>query len=251
MPIPILCPCSAKLRVSDHLKGLQIQCPKCLAIHDVAGAKPTNGVAAAPAPVQDPEEILAKSGFSAAERERLEDELKKGERLVWAGKPEARMALVVGLGPACGGFFLAVVLVVILVLVRSKGMADWQLYLLLGSFAAVGIVAGLASPFLNRFRYAHSAYALTTRRALVWDRALYVRPRFTAYGPEDVASVTCRQYSPKPDAIGHLTFAAEVTKIGQARFVRFHGFFYLRGARAIEKLLREHLIDAYTDRILE
>ena len=121
----------------------------------------------------------------------------------------------------------------------------------LGPIAFVLIVGGLVFPFLNRRRYDRTAYALTDRRALVWDCDWMARPRFKDYGPEDVAAYSKMQFSQRPDAVGHILFAREVTgQVGTGKVFRSHGFFYVAGVPQLEKLIRENLIDAYTDRLL-
>src|SRR5262245_63177519 len=110
MPIPIICPCSARLRVLDRLAGHEIQCPKCEAVHPVPGAAPVNGHAEAPPPASR-EQVLQESGFSDAERERLLDEMEKGERLLWAGKPVAKYAFYLGL--VATGFSVVVALLLL------------------------------------------------------------------------------------------------------------------------------------------
>src|SRR5579871_3506362 len=95
MPIPVICACSAKLKVGDHLEGKHVKCPKCGALIQVGGAE--GGPAAAPAPAPTSEAVLQRSPLSDAEREAVEGELKEDERLVWAGKPDARAAFLRGL----------------------------------------------------------------------------------------------------------------------------------------------------------
>lgn len=233
MAIAIQCPCSAKLRVIDTLAGLEVQCPKCQEVHPVPGAKP-----------------LAKSGLSAAERERLEDELEKGERLLWAAKPDPKGPFVMGWLGAAGCFGIALVLLVIAVLTYVQKVGGVMSFVL-GVMAVLLVGFGVALPFVNRVRYARTAYALTDRRALVWDCDWVARPRFTDYGPEDLAACKRLQFSQAADAVGHLLFAREVTgKVGRGKVIRSHGFFYVAGVGAVEKLLREALIDAYTDRLM-
>lgn len=252
MPIPIICPCSAKLRVSDHLRGLQIQCPSCLTVHDVAG--PAGGNGHAPAPPHPPAAapLPESTSLSAEEREKLQAELEAGERLLWTGKPDARIAFLMGWAVASGLFFLALVLGGIVGLTLARGMAGWVEVLFLGGIALAALGVGVVAPFLNRSRYARTVYAVTDRKVMAWDCDLLGRGRFKAYGPEDVASLALLQFGQRANAIGQLAFAREVTfKFGQTKFYRTHGFFYLRGASAVERVIRQHLIDPYTDRLMQ
>src|SRR5262245_19405165 len=154
MPIPIICTCAAKLRVSDRLKGMQIQCPRCLKVHQVVGGPSSNGhAAAAPPPLAD---VLQGSGLSPDEQERLRAELQPDEALVWAGKPVARNALIMGAAFSTVFFFQTIVLVIILVMAGSA--VGWVVGTLLGIVATLVTLAGIACPFYNQFRYVNSAY---------------------------------------------------------------------------------------------
>jgi hypothetical protein len=249
MPVPIFCPCTAKLRVADHLKGQSIQCPRCQAIHDVPGADRS---VAKQKVVQAPEleEVLQASGFSPEECQRLERELEAGERLLWAGKPDARAAFLGGLGPAAGGLFLAICLGIFLIVMRMHGNSPKEIALPMGALAVGAVLVGAAWPVLNKWRYAQTAYAVTDRRALAWGRELFLTPYFMAYGPEDLVKLKWSEWSPLARGVGHILFAREVREVEELKVVRSHGFFFIRDAAAIERLLREHLIDPYTDRLL-
>ncbi len=251
MPIPILCPCSAKLRVRDNLAGLEIQCPKCEAIHPVPGEPPTNGKAAHASPAASAKQVLANSGLSEEERERLQEELEKGERLLWAAKPVARSAFLLGL--VVTGFSCVVALMLLAVaIVTFVQKASALIGVVLIVFALVAVAAGATFPFINRRRYERTAYALTDRRALAWDCDWLARPRFKDYGPEDLAAYSKMQFGQSADVVGHLIFAREVVRrVGAHKITRTHGFFYIKGVPQLEKILREELLDAYTDRLMK
>jgi len=251
MPIPILCPCSAKLRVLDALAGLEVQCPKCQSIHPVPGEAPTNGRTEHATPPPNGKQILKESGFSAEERERLEVELEKGERLVWAAKPVARSAFHLGL--VVTGFCCVVALMLLgVAIVTFVQKASAVVGVVLIVLALAAIAAGVTLPFVNRKRYERTAYALTDRRALVWDCDWLAKPRFKDYGPEDLASYTKMQFSQRADAVGHFLFAREVVRrIGAHKITRSHGFFYVTDVPRLEKLLRETLLDEYTDSLMK
>jgi hypothetical protein len=236
MPIPVICKCSAKLRIADHLRGQLIQCPKCGTVHPVdRGA----------------DQVLAESGLSDAERARLEKELEKDESLLWAGKPQTTSPTIHGWCVASGLFFMAIVVGVILfVMSRDRGL-DMPTLLGTGGIGAVAIVAGLVYPFLLRRRWARTAYALTTKRALAWDAGLILGTRFQEYVAADLAHVY-RTRDPffGSRGIGALIFGAEVRqKDGQV--VRRHGFFYIARVDELEKLLRERIVNPYTDRLYQ
>src|SRR5829696_855722 len=89
MPIPIICPCSARIKAGDHLQGKHVKCPKCGGSLAVGGANGVHGAAPviaakAEAPLPTTVQVLRDSGLEAEERERLEAELDIGEGLLWA-----------------------------------------------------------------------------------------------------------------------------------------------------------------------
>src|SRR5262245_25877213 len=118
MPIPVICSCTAKLKVGDHLQGQHIKCPKCGSVIPVGSV---NGSAPAPAPsppaaraapatpAVSPKQVLEESRLVPEERERLEGELKRDERLLWAGKPVERLVFLRAWGISAGFFFGAIV----------------------------------------------------------------------------------------------------------------------------------------------
>jgi hypothetical protein len=262
MPIPVVCRCSAKLKVGDHLQGKHILCPKCGALLAVG----VNGGAAAPppAPPAPPRsaDVLARSELSAAERQRLEAELEAGERLVWAGKPAASVAFVRGWLIAVAFFFAAGVCLLILVLTVGRGLAGdgWGILfaVLPGVFAAGFLAVGLAWPFLARRRAERTVYAFSDRRALAWDSSFLLgRVKHVVYDPAELSGLQLTPITGGADAVGNLIFAARAVTRQTSKgreytgAIRLLGFFYVRRAAEVERLMREELIDPYTDKLYE
>lgn len=256
MPIPVICTCTAKLRIADMLRGKQIQCPKCGTVHAISAkgtAAVVEGTPGKSAPAAPPklDALLEEAGISEKEQEKLEDELEKGEVVWWAGKPDGKVAHSVGWLYACGPFFLAVVLGIVVTVMSLGPMNDLMIQIPLGLAAVLALVAGCMLPFWNRKRFSLAMYAITNRRALAWDPSFFLQVRFQAYDSADVARVR-RQNVPfgKANNVGNLVFAAEVSRKNQ-RVVRRHGFFFIRDVAKVEKTLRQQLIDPYMDRLLE
>jgi hypothetical protein len=251
MPIPLICPCSAKLRIRDGLEGYEIQCPRCQAIHPVPGAAPVNGHAKASPPSPGADEVLEASGFSDFERARLLDELEKGEQLLWAGKPVARYAFYLGLVALGFSVVVALMLTVVIVGCAVQGAIGLVAGLVLGLAALAAVLLGATVPFLNRRRYERTAYALTDRRALVWDCDWLTQPRFISYGPEDLVALRLQKFGNLPDGIATLVFRMERgQQLPGVKGVRVHGFAWVRKAGEVERLIRERLLDAHVDRML-
>jgi hypothetical protein len=252
MPIPLICPCSAKLRVADHLQGQHIKCPRCGAFHAVGEA---NGQAAVPtetAPA-DTEAVLSRSALAQGERDSLRDLLDEGEQVVWADKPDADAAF--RFGWIFAGFFGVVALVLLLVDIGLLTMGPSG-GILIGIAVVLGLVvlglvgAGVAAPHYQRWRYGKTYYAFTNRRALAWTCDLLGQVKLKTYPPAALGGLRCMAGA---TGLGSLMFGTQQIKRkdGQVAGVIFHGFFYIRNASAVEKLMRERLIDPFMDRLYE
>ena len=253
MPIPVICSCKAKLRVADKLRGKLIQCPKCSNVYSVNTTGATPWKAAGPV-VRSAEDLLAESGLSAEERERLEKALEGGEKLLWAGKPQTKPPFLQALGPASGFLFSAVVVGIMFFIIQNSNMLTGGMQFL--PLVGVGgfVLAAGVWPFLVKRRYARTAYAVTSGRALAWDPHIFGWMRFQEYDAADLA----RFYRVKVhfggrDEAGSLIFGGEASKKkGEGhKVVRYHGFFYIGRAAEVEKLIRERLVNPYTDRLYQ
>ncbi len=274
MPIPIICSCSAKLKVGDHLKGKQIKCPTCGALIPVGVAEgggegfqpagseegrlktcPTKAPAA-----QTTEPVLQQSPLSEAERDALEEELQKDEQLLWAGKPDGRAAFLRGLIFTVGlGVFALFVLGALIAFAVAGDLKSGEgkvvaAVLILVTLAAAG--AGAAAPYLNRWRMGKTFYAITTKRALAWDCDWAGKVARKAYGPADMANLkrSALGGGGKND-VGDLVFGlkAKTRKTARGTIKTFsrYGFFYVPRAGEVEKLLRETLVDPFLDKLYE
>jgi hypothetical protein len=254
MPIPVICGCSAKLKVGDHLQGKHVKCPKCGTLLVVGGgAAPAPSPKAAPPPPTS-EKVLADSRLSAEERDQLARQLKADERLVWADKPAPGGAFLRGcvvtlfLTLTAGMIAVAIAVAYFAVEdVQKNGMAVLAVPVLL---AAGLLVAGIVLPFVFRWRAGRTFYAFTNKRALAWESDWLGKPKLHVYPPAIVSGV--HQMIPGA-AVGDLVFAHErvtrKTRDGteMTGAIRRHGFFSIRQPDQVERLLREHLIDPYVD----
>jgi hypothetical protein len=252
MPIPIICPCSAKLRVNDRLKGQYIQCPKCGSVHPVGNV---NGSTVAPPRPASTAQALSQSGLSDGERALLEQQLEDGERVVWAGKAAERIAFLRGLVATVGLGGFALVLLIVLVILLAQGVLSGTAGVVGGGFVGLLIVgclaAGGAWPFWERHRARRTFYAITTRRALGWFCNLLGRVKLQVFEPAAVAGVQRMAFGKGSDAPGHLIFGARIVtrRIGDAthQYVERWGFFNVPRAAEVERVLRETLIDPFLE----
>lgn len=263
MPIPVVCPCSAKLKVGDHLQGKQIKCPKCGSL--IAVGAP-NGVAPAsaaktPAKPATPAKVLEKSRLSEDERDAVKGELEKDEHVLWAGKPVADVARKRGWLMSVAAFSVAFVGLVIVVIFLAvgfvKGGVDGLLMIAIpGLLLLGGVGAGLMMPKLAQRKAERSFYALTTRRALTWEATWFKGPQLQTYDAADLLRMYRTPITRDDRDVGNLIFGARATtrKTTQGTVqtgVQHYGFFYVPGSSEVERILREYLIDPLHDKLYE
>jgi hypothetical protein len=190
----------------------------------------------------------------ASIRENIRGQLAEGEQVIWVGRPSLKLLrrhdsmtriasavlIAVGLGSQVG-----------------IALALTGLYLVVASvfalaFTAFGIV-GLLLPILHKRKASkRSVYVLTDRRALVWDSLTQIQ----SYAAGEVKDLRREEDSRLPGA-GDLIFdledadavdlggpPASKTKRGRReKQIATHGFEMLEDVEAVEKLVRETLID--------
>src|SRR5262245_19771241 len=214
MPIPVVCACTAKLKVGDHLEGKHIKCPRCGTL--LAVGAPNGSAPAAPAPRPEPalpstEEVLRRSDLLDKEREALLHELGRDERLLWAGKPSARVAFLRGWLIAAGLYSGAVMFLIMLLAMNAAGAfghgGGW-LILLFALLIVALVVAGTVIPFGTRWYKRLTAYAVTTRRALAWVPDWFGKVKHVRYDPTDLVKLYRKDIAKSEGGVGDLIFGA-------------------------------------------
>jgi hypothetical protein len=284
MPIPVVCACSAKLKVADHLLDLDVRCPKCGTVQPAAapaaGSPYYHLYAATPrgpappradapvdlpdAPPLSPEEVLARSPLSEAEKRALAAELEDDERLVWAGKPDPALAfrrtLMISGGLVFGGLFMWVIGGVIFYLESSQGRDLGTFGLaaeaILGVLGLGLVAAAVGLPVFNRWRCGRNVYAVTSRRAIVFDVSPLGGLKPITYTPAELHGFHRRDLN--DSGAGDLVFKTRVFQFntdqrgGQTQtIVLRYGFLNLRRSAEVEKIVRETLVDPLLDKIYE
>jgi hypothetical protein len=206
-------------------------------------------------------------------RERIRGELTKGEKLVWIGQPDPKLVFTKNLWIAVGGPIL--VLVIALTVVGGPGVlmgrgAKKKIsggdVLLLAALGVAGIVA-IATPFYQRWRASKSCYAVSSRRAFVFERTAVGAPKLTVYNPGDLTAMRRRDWWFLQDA-GDLIFRTKTVITihtgrgvgpgfgrgrggvsGISRSTTYYGFLAVRRPREIEVIIRETLVDPLLDKI--
>jgi hypothetical protein len=186
--------------------------------------------------------------------ERVRSELKDGEQLLWVGQPRpgrfVRQALpVVLFGIPWTAFALF-----------WTGMATWMVWGNAGAPAGPGILfracfplmgipfilvglGMLSSPFWARRKAKRTCYALTDRRAVLFEAGAFKSVEVRSYHPAALTKMFRRENA---DGSGDLVFE-EITQWrrtnrgGRITNIQAHGFLGIDNVREIEELVRKAL----------
>jgi hypothetical protein len=183
-------------------------------------------------------------------RQRLEQHLQPGERILWCGRPAADVPLVRSLFvliPA-GVVLLAGLIWLLFGLARIGTHRFSSVDVCFSLFLIVLSAAGGLLGFHWLWSALYTCYAVTDRRALIWRRAWTGGPpRLEEYLPDGLGQMTTRE---KTARTGDLVFQTVVeqytyTQAGQVRTTertREYGFLGIDRVREIETLVRETLL---------
>lgn len=177
------------------------------------------------------------SALSQNNQQRLQNELKAGESVVWVGQPDPGLYMR-------GGYkvWLFFIPWTAFSLFWIAGAADfkvptfdsaWSLFPLFGlPFLLVGI-GGLSSPFWMR-RKAHSiVYAVTNRRVIIMEGIRSVTVK--SYSPGDIDGVERTQHK---DGSGDLILSTELYRDSDGdQQRRRRGFFAIADVRNVEAVV--------------
>jgi hypothetical protein len=180
---------------------------------------------------------------------RVRAELQRDEQLLWVGQPlPARFAR--------GGCLLALFgvpfAVVAVAMIAGAMVAAGAVSGLLSCFALFGLpflVVGLgllSSPYWLRQMARRTCYALTDRRAIVWNAGWRGSVEIRTYGPGQLTRIRRVEY---PDGCGDLVFE-EFTTLGtdsdgaRTTNTRRYGFMAIRRVHEVEELLRKALLSS-------
>jgi len=180
----------------------------------------------------------------------IQEELSPDEKLAWVGRPRPSR-MVAGSLPS---FFFGLCF---------TGFALFWLYAASGGFGPPRgfrrgggppiffylfgipfVLAGLgmlASPFVAARNARKTCYALTDRRAIVWEGSLWNGVRVRSYRPEELRAMARNQ---RGDGSGDLVFEEIHTPGGRGRLQTIRrGFLAIEDVRNVEALVRSTLLD--------
>jgi hypothetical protein len=273
MPIPIICDCGAKLKVGDHLGGRSIRCPPCGALHKVPGGDDSDveddldedfedEPKKKARPVRSADEVLEESSLSAQQQEMVSVRLRKGEKLVWVGQPVPKISVLRVLIPAIAlGVFATIGVTIAMFFTPDMGTIRWLIPV---AVPFVSAVAGIGGAVYQAWRAKKTFYALTDRRAIVWDCSYVGKVSPTDYDPATVAKMR-RMNAWFVKGAGDLVFHSK-TVTTKTRYVDqrgntkrtetssytiYYGFLAIADAAEVEQLVREALIEPYVAKLTD
>jgi hypothetical protein len=265
--LSVACACGVILEAPSALAGTKLKCPRCAAAVALAPGEDAAGVAVAPVSCREDGSVPADLKAKALAG------LDPKEKVVWIGQPDARLILLRSGGylAAGGAGVLVALLWLVIALAPPRAAAPRpqggkpaaaartrlqasNLLLPAGLFLVSGCVAAVA---LLRWKTAtRTCYALTNRRALVYKESPF-GPTRDSYSPLEVSGMR-RSDSWLFAGTGDLIFrTVQVVSTTSQRTGPWktsvktvhYGFLAVPELSAVEKLVRETLIDRFVDKL--
>ncbi len=193
--------------------------------------------------------LYAESSLPPELEERVHAELRSDERLLWVGQPIpkrfARKALPIML------FGIPFLLFSVFWMVMASGMGFGRGFGMMGMlFSLFGlpfVLVGLgmvSSPLWFKNRARKTFYAVTSRRAILWEAGFFGRVEVRSYESNDLEDLHRVEYD---NGEGDLVFQEMVTfgrnnRGHQTTHLKQHGMMGIPRVREIEELIRQALI---------
>jgi hypothetical protein len=170
--------------------------------------------------------------------DRVEAELADDERLIWAGQPRPDLMVrsaaccLVPFGLLFGGLPLVGTIVVFI--------AGAPVFLLFGAAPFVGLgIFLICSPLWLRRKARNTVYALTDRRAIIWDAGWYGAFVVRSYASSGLGRIARRE---RADGSGDLIFEDYPTRGSTKEGATCQGFLCIDHVREVEDLVRRTLL---------
>jgi hypothetical protein len=195
-------------------------------------------------------------------RERIEEELSKGEKVVWVGQPSRRIILIrtipamifTGIfGLLFGGFFFFGAVIAMFKGQASIGAVLIALFILL---FLIGII--ILQPIYALWKAKRTCYVLTNRRCIVWLCQWHGGIRTDNYTPAQLTNMRRADMWVFGKGGGDVIFrtmtvitttyrqrGGSSTSVTEYRY----GFLAVERCRDVEKLIRETLLDRFLDKL--
>jgi hypothetical protein len=194
--------------------------------------------------------MIAPSGDPLPEplAQRLHAELQPGETLLWTGRPiPAAAARGIWIFSLVGGVMMipalimaAVMgLIVLIVALLAKSLCVVLFLLPLFAMLCLMIVLLLALPLYVQRQARHTVYALTDRRAIVWQKG-FGAMRVRSFNRDQLAAL---QRTERPDGTGDLIFEQTLYHGHHGHHhTQSVGFTSIARVRDVEELIRATLL---------
>jgi hypothetical protein len=181
---------------------------------------------------------------------RVHAALRPGEQLLWVGQPQPSRFARSSIGLVLFGipwtafaiFWVTLASFGALQIGQGVGVISWAFPLFGVPFVVIGL-GFLSSPYWMRRKAKRTCYALTNRRALVWEAGVFGSVEVRSYQPADLTKIVRRDYA---DGSGDLVFEERMVqrsgKGGTNVSTQERGFLGIANVRDIEELLRKALL---------
>lgn len=198
-----------------------------------------------------PELDLTVSALPQELRDRVRGELRAGERLLWIGQPLPGRAFwsalpIILFAIPWTAFAVFWVASAVWMTGRAPGGGIGALFSCFPLFGVPFILIGLAmlsTPLWAWRQAAHTCYALTDQRAILWEGRWYSGAEVRSYGPPDLTRLVRIERS---DGSGDLVFeellSLTYNKGRMANTTSQRGFLNIAHVRGVESLLRRALL---------
>jgi hypothetical protein len=195
--------------------------------------------------------------LSEEEEAEVRDSLRGKERLLWAGKPSARLMMLRSIPVMFGGCFFFIISIIVFFSFgggpKTGGGGDAMFVLIPIIFIVVGLVL-CTSPLWAKARAGRTFYALTSRRALIWRGGYLWGTTYEEYSALQILNYK-RQNSWFVEGAGDLVFREEIhithhhnSRTGgshtSVRIVQ-HGFIAIPDVHAVERLITRKISDKF------
>ena len=193
--------------------------------------------------------MIAPSGDPLPEplAQRLRAELQPGEILLWTGRPDPALAArpawtftLIGGAMLIPTTIIAGVIGIVVVAVAFATRSPCLALALLPFLAVFAIILLLLAtlPFRARQLAQNTIYALTNRRAILWQKGLW-NFQVRSFTPQQLGAM---QRTERPDGTGDLIFEQLPYHDEHGRHLRSVGFTALARVRDVEDLIRATLL---------
>ncbi len=178
---------------------------------------------------------------------RVRSELQSDEQLLWVGQPLPGRFARAGCVMALFGVPFTAFALFWMGMASMGGFAGGGLFACFPLFGLPFVVVGLGlltSPYWLRQKAKRTCYALTGRRAIVWNAGWFGSLEVRSYEPSQLTRIRRVEY---PDGCGDLVFE-EFTTFGTdsdghtTSNIRRYGFMAIERVHEVEELLRRVLL---------